>query len=98
MNALFHLPGESNGCNTELPNVRGEGGDTRTTEFAATVQHPFPFHGLDLCNFVRPYENRSQRFLSKFLPISLDCQVSGPIVADIVQNGPREGVPPEQEK
>ena len=75
-----------------------EGGDTRTIEFAATVQHPFPFHGLDLCNFVRPYENRSQRFLCKFLPISLDCQGSGPIGADIVRYWPRESVRPEQEK
>ena len=74
---MRHLPGESNGCSTELTEVQVGGDDSHTIEFAAAVQHPFPFHGLDLCNFVRPYENRSLRFLCKFLPFWLDCQGMG---------------------
>ena len=63
---MFHLPGESNGCNTKRSERRCGGAETRTTESAAAVHHPFPFHGLDLCTFVRRRENRWQQFLSNF--------------------------------
>jgi hypothetical protein len=82
---MFRLPGDSNGCDTK---VTGDGGgaETPTIEFAAAAQHPFPFHGLDLCISHRTRESLPPQFLLNFLRIWLDCQDKLPQFGPSVQS------------
>jgi len=74
------------------------GDETHTIKLAATVQHPFPFHGLDLCNFVRPLEDRSPRFLPEFLLFSLDCQETWASINEWHEIARRVGYRPNRKK